>query len=1164
MSLDIHSRTGDPFNFVDGIKLKGIDISSVNGATAIGTYVNPTDTTPKLLQTWITETVAAIESLKTLTAGTSSNATAADKPITDSTQSIANTKFVQELLAQKLVDLLGGATAPLNTLKALATAINNDANFYTTLTTALGSKAALLDVQTAASSYSVAGGTANAITGTFTPVISTVTDGMIVRLKATSPNTGAVTFSPNVGVVAYSPVQKGVGVDLAPGDIAGTGYPIILQRDNATNRWVMLNPAYGVSVRYATDAETTAGTLTNASVTPAGLKAVVSALVGAAPALIDTITELAAAINNNPNFAATIAAQLALKAPLANPVFTGGAKGTTQPTTDSSDYLATTAFVKAALTAASASGGVPNASTTVAGVSRYATVAETATGTAADAVVTPAGLTPLLSLYTKKDSPTFTTPLSAPTPAAGDNSTLVSTTEFVTRLYNTIPSATTTIAGLMRLATTTEALGSATNIAVTPGGLAAKIAALPAVPTATETTKGIAKLATSALALAGVDATTVLTPALGKAMVDLAVASVQPPPVFAAPVLTGAAASYQQKPYSLLMEATPVGNATTVNSFTITITNSLTGTNAYSFTETVPAVANKLTKSISVASRYSNSTLTITVVAIDNLGNSSEVATKTVTSTIVVVTPPTVSTPTANQTGVSRTPTFAVTGFGVSADTDTHRATTWKIISEDGTTLLWSSVEDTVNKTTVTIPAGYLNAETRYRLGATFFGTTYGSSSTTTVYFTTAANTVGELQRIVYPGYNGFLDAGTLNWYSHATAMSADGTYMVVGAPYGDQSQAATTPGPGCAFVFIRSGSSWQLQATLTVDVIKTDGTNTRFGSAVAIDATGTRIAVGAPEATELYGSEGHVQIFLRTGTTWARETKIVPPVNENSTVMEGYIDFGQALSFNAAGDVLAIGAPLGNGMVSPGAVMDDSGFVYMVRRAGVTWSIEKRIRAPNFQGNDNLGHSVCLDAAGTQVVMTCKNRDYSSYTDVGSIFVYSYTGSDWTVVAELFPPDVVNVMNFGAGSYIGGSSIKISGDGNVIVAGARVSPGNANGSGAALIFVKSAGAWSFLQKLDETAANSTYFGLSVAINNTGSKILVGSYAQASTGVANLYKKTGSTWAKTNTLAPSKNIAGEQYGRTVTMCNNGDYGVISAVNESATGASLGACYTISL
>ena len=1162
MSLDIHSRTGDPFNFVDGVKLKGIDISSINGATAIGTYVNPTDTTPKLLQTWITETIAAIESLKTITSGSNNNATAVDKPITDSSQYIANTKFVQELLAQKLVELLGGATAPLNTIKALATAINNDANFYATLTTALGSKAGLLDVQTAASSYSVAGGTANAITGAFTPIISTVTDGMIVRLKATSPNTGAVTFSPNVGVVAYSPVQKGVGVDLAPGDIAGTGYPVILQRDNATNRWVMLNPAYGVSVRYASEAETVAGALTNAAVTPVGLKAVVSTLVGAAPALIDTITELAAAINNNPNFAATIATQLASKAPLANPVFTGAARGTTQPTTDSSDLLATTAFVKAALAAATASGGVPNASTTVAGVSRYATPAEAVAGVAADAVVTPAGLNPLLSLYVRKDSPTFSTPLSAPTPATGDNSTLVATTEYVTRLYNTIPNATTTIAGLLRLATTTEALGNATNIAVTPGGLAAKIAALPTVPTATETVKGTAKLATSAIALAGVDATTVLTPALGKAMVDLAVARVQPPPVFAAPLLTGAAASYQQKPYTLLMEAVPVGNATSVASFTITIINNLTGANAFSSTETVPAVANKLTKLISVAPRYSNSTLTISVMANDNLGASSEVATKTVTSVVVVVTPPTISSPTANQTGVSKTPTFAITGFGVSADTDTHRASTWKIFSEDGLTLVWSAVEDTVNKTTITIPTSYLNSETRYRLDCAFFATTYGGSMTTTAYFTTAGNAVGELQRMLYPGYNGYLDAGSLNHYGHALGMSADGAYLVVGTPIADNSQASTTAAPGCAFVYFRNGSAWQLQATLTISAIQTDNTYSFFGIAVAIDATGTRIAIGATQANELHVSEGHVQIFLRTGTTWAREMKIVPPKNEASGVMEAYIQFGLSLSINAAGDVLAIGAPEGNGIVSLGVVRNKSGFVYMCRRSGTVWAIEKRLRAPNFFDGDKFGHNVCLDAAGTQLVVACPYRESGNYTNVGSVFVYNYVASDWTVMTELFPPVIYNSMAFGLGPS-GWCGVKISGDGNVIVADARHTTPSAGIS--VHIFVKSGDVWSYVQNINEVEANRAYYGTSVAINNTGTKILVGSENHANTGAAFLYKKTGATWVKTNTLTPSKNITNSKYGKTVTMCKNGDYGAVYAFNEdTAISTYISAVYTVSL
>ena len=66
MSTNVRNRARVPFDFVDGLKIKGIDLSSVDGAKLIGTYVSPTDTEAKPLQTWIDETIAAVESLKAL------------------------------------------------------------------------------------------------------------------------------------------------------------------------------------------------------------------------------------------------------------------------------------------------------------------------------------------------------------------------------------------------------------------------------------------------------------------------------------------------------------------------------------------------------------------------------------------------------------------------------------------------------------------------------------------------------------------------------------------------------------------------------------------------------------------------------------------------------------------------------------------------------------------------------------------------------------------------------------------------------------------------------------------------------------------------------------------------------------------------------------------
>ncbi|HHG0446518.1 TPA: hypothetical protein ACPSK6_000473, partial [Citrobacter freundii] len=66
---------------------------------------------------------------------------------------IANTAFV----AQAIANLNGGAPDVLNTLRKLASAINNDANFYSTVNSALGQKASLSDFASSKTSTSVVG-----------------------------------------------------------------------------------------------------------------------------------------------------------------------------------------------------------------------------------------------------------------------------------------------------------------------------------------------------------------------------------------------------------------------------------------------------------------------------------------------------------------------------------------------------------------------------------------------------------------------------------------------------------------------------------------------------------------------------------------------------------------------------------------------------------------------------------------------------------------------------------------------------------------------------------------------------------------------------------------------------------------------------------------------
>lgn len=93
------------------------------------------------------------------------------------------------------------------------------------------------------------------------------------------------------------------------------------------------------------------GNNTTQLATTAFVQAALIALVNGAPATLDTLKEIAAAINNDPNFSTTINNALALKAPLASPALTGTPTAPTAAQTVNNTQIATTAFVKSALAA---------------------------------------------------------------------------------------------------------------------------------------------------------------------------------------------------------------------------------------------------------------------------------------------------------------------------------------------------------------------------------------------------------------------------------------------------------------------------------------------------------------------------------------------------------------------------------------------------------------------------------------------------------------------------------------------------------------------------------------------------------------------------------------------------------------------------------------------
>ena len=164
----------------------------------------------------------------------------------------------------------------------------------------------------------------------------------------------------------------------------------------------------------------TAGTNNTQVATTAYADAAVAALVDGAPALLNTLNELAAAINDDASFTTTITNSIGLKAPIDSPTFTGTVtlpSGTVTSGMIADGTIATADIADSAITSAKiADGTIVNAD-----INASAAIAQSKID----------GLSTSFSAKADLASPTFTGTPSAPTAAPGTDTTQVATTAFV-------------------------------------------------------------------------------------------------------------------------------------------------------------------------------------------------------------------------------------------------------------------------------------------------------------------------------------------------------------------------------------------------------------------------------------------------------------------------------------------------------------------------------------------------------------------------------------------------------------------------------------------------------------------------------------------------------------------------------------------------------------
>ncbi len=163
------------------------------------------------------------------------------------------------------------------------------------------------------------------------------------------------------------------------------------------------------------------------------------------------------------------------------------------------------------------------------------------------------------------------------------------------------------------------------------------------------------------------------------------------------------------------------------------------------------------------------------------------------------------------------------------------------------------------------------------------------------------------------------------------------------------------------------------------------------------------------------------------------------------------------------------------------------------------------------------------------------------------------------TVASQLTPTNLrlavgyVKASNTAADDGFG-TSVALSGDGNTLAVGAPGEDGSASDSGAVYVFTRSGGSWSQPGspiKATSPAANDR-FGSAVALSNDGNTLAVGAPGRnVDAGSAYVFVRSGTSWTEEDNLTASNAGAGDEFGASVALSNDGNTLAVGAPFEDS-------------
>jgi len=315
------------------------------------------------------------------------------------------------------------------------------------------------------------------------------------------------------------------------------------------------------------------------------------------------------------------------------------------------------------------------------------------------------------------------------------------------------------------------------------------------------------------------------------------------------------------------------------------------------------------------------------------------------------------------------------------------------------------------------------------------------------------------------------------------------------------------------------------------------------FGYSVAISSDGNTVIVGARYEGTYYAGAAYIFTWSETSSSWSEEK-----IQASDKQAGDY--FGTSIAISGDGNTAIVGAYQEDAVVGTNTLSaSGAAYIFTWSETSSSWSEQQKIQASDKQAYDQFGESVAISSDGNTAIVGASHEDTGGgNAGAAYIFTWSETSSSWSEQQKIQASDKQ------AYDYFGGS-VSISGDGNTVIVGARYEDSKFwSESGAAYIFTwsETSSNWSEQQKIKASDnQQGDHFGYSVAISGDGNTAIVGARGEGGTGAAYIFTWSGTSWDEQDIIHASDKQAGDGFGNSVSISEDGNTAIVGANYEDA-------------